>query len=76
MSSSLASGIFYPEQLDLGFKVLEPEQVIFGVGAVMRLMALIPLALVREYRSVQLRKALAYTMSRVIGWRWRNEKRS
>jgi len=76
MSSSLASGIFYPEALNLGFRILEPEQVVFGVGAVLRLMALIPLALVREYKSVPLRKALAFTMARIIGWRFRGEKRS
>ena len=76
MSSSLASGIFYPNALDLGIRILEPEQVVFGVGAILRLAALLPLALVREYRSVPLRKALAYTMARVIGWRWRGEKRS
>lgn len=76
MSSSLASGIFYPDSLNIGIRILEPEQVIFGVGAVMRLAALIPLALVREYRSVPLRKALAYTMARLIGWRVRGEKRN
>lgn len=76
MSSSLASGIFYPSAMNIGIRVLEPEQVVFGVGAIMRLGALIPLAFVREYRSVPLRKALAFTMARVIGWRFRGEKRS
>jgi len=76
MSSSLASGIFYPEALSLGKIDLVPEQVIFGLGAVMRWLAIIPLILVREYRSVPLRKALAYTMGRLIGWRPRMGKRS
>ena len=75
MSSSLASGIFYPESLNVGWRILEPEQVVFGVGAVLRLLALIPLALVREYRSVPLRKALAYSMARLIGWRFKGGKR-
>ncbi|MCB5253587.1 MAG: MFS transporter [Candidatus Cloacimonadaceae bacterium] len=75
MSSTLASGIFYPDSLNLGFRVLDPEQVVFGVGALARWAALIPLALVREYRSVPLREALAYTMSRIIGWRLRVGKR-
>jgi MFS family permease len=75
MSATLASGIFYPEKLDIGFRVLDPEQVVFGVGAIMRWMAIIPLMLVREYRSVPLRKALAFTFSRLIGWRFRVGKR-
>nr|MDK2850141.1 hypothetical protein [Candidatus Cloacimonadota bacterium] len=76
MSSSLASGIFYPASMDLGSLHLAPEQVIFGIGAVMRWLGIIPLGLVREYRSVPLRKALAYSMSRIIGWRPRMGKRS
>lgn len=75
MSSTLASGIFYPESLDLGFRTLDPEQVVFGVGAIMRWLAIIPLFLVREYRSVPLRKALAFTLSRLVGWRFRMGKR-
>ncbi|MDD2597578.1 MAG: hypothetical protein PHY98_07750, partial [Candidatus Cloacimonetes bacterium] len=61
--------------LNVGWRILEPEQVVFGVGAVLRLLALIPLALVREYRSVPLRKALAYSMARLIGWRFKGGKR-
>ncbi|MDD4687594.1 MAG: MFS transporter [Candidatus Cloacimonetes bacterium] len=75
MSSTLASGIFYPNSLNLGFRVLAPEQVVFGIGAIMRWMAIVPLILVREYRSVPLRKALAFTFSRIIGWRFRAGKR-
>lgn len=75
MTSSLASGIFYPETLNLGFKVLEPEQVMFGIGGIARWFAIIPLALVREQRSVPLRKAIAFTMARIFGWRFRSEKR-
>jgi MFS family permease len=75
MSSTLASGLLYPEALCLGTHVLDPEQVVFGIGAIMRWMAIVPLMLVREYRSVPLRKALAYTFSRIIGWRFRVGKR-
>jgi MFS family permease len=75
MCSSLASGLFYPGALDAGFKVLEPEQVMFGIGGVVRWLALIPLALVQERRSVPLRQAIAFTMARVFSWRFRGEKR-
>jgi len=68
MLSSLASGIFFPGSLDVGFRVLEPEQVIFGIGGVMRWLAILPLALVREHHSVPLRKALVYTMQRIFPW--------
>ncbi len=75
MSSTLASGIFYPDSLDLGFRTLDPEQVIFGIGAILRWLAIIPLMLVREFRSVPLRKAMAFTLSRLVGWRFRMGKR-
>ncbi|MCK9556416.1 MAG: MFS transporter [Candidatus Cloacimonetes bacterium] len=75
MSSTLASGVFYPNSLDLGFRTLDPEQVVFGVGALLRWAAIIPLMLVREHRSVPLREALAFTFSRLIGWRLRVGKR-
>ncbi|MDP8221517.1 MAG: MFS transporter [Candidatus Stygibacter frigidus] len=75
MTSSLASGVFYPGALDLGFKVLEPEQVMFGIGGIARWLTIIPLALVHEPRSIPLRKALAFTMARIYSWRFRSEKR-
>lgn len=74
MITTLASGVFYPGSLDIGIRVLEPEQVIFGIGGLMRWLAIFPLALVREYRSVPLRKALAYTLQRIFSWRLRPEK--
>jgi MFS family permease len=76
MSASLASGIFYPESLNIGCRVLEPEQVMFGIGGIVRWLALIPLALVQENRSVPLRKALAYTLSRYYNWRLKGFKRN
>ncbi len=48
MGSSLASGIFFPKSLNLGFKSFEPEQLIFAIGGVMRLLTLVPLAFVKE----------------------------
>ena len=75
MTSCLASGIFYPGTLDVGFKVLQSEQVMFGIGGMARWFALIPLAHVQERRSVPLRKAIAFTMTRIFSWRFRSEKR-
>jgi MFS family permease len=70
MLSTLASGIFYPGTLDVGFRVLEPEQVIFGIGGFTRWLSFIPLLFVVEKRSVPLSKALAtsilYVKQRVI----------
>lgn len=61
MASTLLSGVFYPSPLSIGTHVLEPEQVIFGVGGVLRWMAIIPLAFVVEKRTVPLGKALSGT---------------
>lgn len=70
MLSTLASGVFYPSSLDLGFGLLEPEQVTFGIGGIMRWLSFIPLFFVVERRSTPLRKALAasllYVKQRVI----------
>ena len=69
MVSSLASGIFFPASLRLGTVVLAPEQVIFGVGGVMRWLSIIPLAFVVERKGVPLRRALsaslAYALQRI-----------
>jgi MFS family permease len=59
MISTLASGIFYPGTLDIGIRILEPEQVIFAIGGVMRWLSLIPLLFVVESRGTPLRKALS-----------------
>ena len=58
MFSTLACGIFYPSSLTIGKKILEPEQVIFGVGGIMRWLSFIPLFFVVEKRTVPLPKAL------------------
>lgn len=62
MLSTLASGIFYPASLNLGYLVLEPEQVTFGLGGIMRWLSFIPLLFVVERRSIPLRKALASSL--------------
>ncbi|MDD4310697.1 MAG: MFS transporter [Candidatus Cloacimonetes bacterium] len=62
MLSTLASGIFYPEALDLGFRVLEPEQVTFGIGGIMRWLSFIPLLFVVEKKGTPLRKALTASL--------------
>lgn len=67
MISTLASGIFYPDKMDIGFKILEPEQVIFGIGGIMRWIAIIPLFFVVEKRGTPLRKALAASVLYVVG---------
>lgn len=66
MTSTLLSGVFYPSPLAIGSKILEPEQVVFGVGGVLRWMAIIPLAFVVEKRTVPLGKALSGTFRSVL----------
>jgi len=62
MLSTLASGIFYPDVMDVGFRIIEPEQVVFGIGGLMRWLALIPLALVVEKKGTPLRQALSTSL--------------
>ena len=62
MISTLLSGVFFPPKLDIGFRVLEPEQVVFGVGGVLRWLAIIPLLGVVEKHTVPLRQALSGTL--------------
>ncbi len=66
MLSTLASGIFYPGTLDVGFRVLEPEQVIFGIGGFMRWLSFIPLLFVVEKRGISLRKAFSVSLLYVL----------
>ena len=58
MVSTLACGIFFPSALTIGKRVLEPEQVIFGVGGILRWLSFIPLFFVVEKQDVPLAKAL------------------
>lgn len=48
MVSTLLTGVFFPSQLELGARVLEPEQVVFGIGGILRWLSFIPLLAVRE----------------------------
>lgn len=50
MASTLLTGVFFPQALQLGMRVLEPEQVIFGVGGILRWLSVIPLLAVKEKR--------------------------
>lgn len=66
MSSTLLSGLLFPKALELGSLHLEPEQVIFGIGGVLRWFTIIPLLLVVESRSVPLRQAMSGVRQAVL----------
>ncbi|MDZ4182202.1 MAG: MFS transporter [Candidatus Cloacimonadaceae bacterium] len=59
MTSTLLSGIFYPSALNIGIRILEPEQVVFGIGGILRWLTIIPLMAVQEKRAVPLYRALS-----------------
>lgn len=48
MVSTLLTGVFFPAQLLVGARVLEPEQVVFGLGGILRWLSIIPLLAVRD----------------------------
>jgi len=50
----------------VGFRVLEPEQVIFGIGGFMRWLSFIPLLFVVEKRGISLRKAFSVSLLYVL----------
>jgi len=50
MASTLLTGAFFPGALRIGARLLEPEQVIFGVGGILRWLSLVPLLAVKEKR--------------------------
>lgn len=66
MASTLVSGLLFPGDLHLGSLHLEPEQVIFGIGGVLRWFTIIPLLLVVESRSVPLRQAMSDVRQAVL----------
>lgn len=73
MISTLLSGVFFPGTLDIGIRVLEPEQVVFGVGGILRWLAIIPLIGVIEHRTVPLHTALKGTLRsawEAVGSHW------
>ncbi len=58
MSSTLLSGLFFPSRLAVGTLLLEPEQVVFGVGGVLRWLSIIPLLAVRDRHQPRTRPSL------------------
>lgn len=59
MSSTLLSGIFFPAPLLVAGKHLQSEQVIFGIGGILRWLTLIPLIFVVEKTHLPLRRVLS-----------------
>ncbi len=58
MLTTLLSGVLYPHAVTIRGLYLEPEQIVFGVGGLLRWSAIIPLMMVGEANAVPLRKAL------------------
>jgi len=65
MFTTLLSGILYPTSINIMGRHLEPEQIIFGIGAIIRWTAIIPLLFVHEARSVPLRQIFVNTLGSV-----------
>jgi hypothetical protein len=55
MVTTLLSGFLFPKSITVLGHFLEPEQVIFGIGGVLRWTTLIPLAFVAEAKAKSLR---------------------
>lgn len=55
MFTTLLSGVLFPKALPIFGHVLEPEQVIFGIGGLLRWTTLIPLSFVVESKAKSLR---------------------
>ncbi|MDP2173279.1 MAG: MFS transporter [Candidatus Cloacimonadaceae bacterium] len=74
MTSTLLSGVFYPSSLNIGIRILEPEQVVFGIGGILRWLTIIPLMAVQEKRAVPLYRALSQVfryMSEMVAYRFK-----
>jgi MFS family permease len=71
MCSTLLSGVFFPVSWDIRKLHLESEQVLFGIGGVMRWTALIPLAFIREKRSRSLRQLSQLVLNNLSNWKSR-----
>lgn len=65
MATTLLSGLLYPSELLLGGLKLEPEQVIFGIGGILRWTALIPLFFVHEPGSTPLGRVFVNLLDHV-----------
>ncbi|MBN2829072.1 MAG: MFS transporter [Candidatus Cloacimonetes bacterium] len=69
MFTTLLTGILFPKSITIGGLFLEPEQVIFGIGGVLRWTTLIPLAFVVEAKSKSLKSVgmnLRDTLTRLL----------
>ena len=60
MTTMLISGIFLPQNIEIGSILLEPEQVLFGLSGIARWSAQIPLSLVREPKSGSVSEAIIF----------------
>lgn len=68
MLTLLASGAFLPPKVALPGLRLEPEQVLFGLGGLMRWSAQIPLSWVRETAGASVRAAMGEAKQAVDVW--------
>ncbi|MDD3633346.1 MAG: MFS transporter [Candidatus Cloacimonetes bacterium] len=48
MCSTLLTGVFFPKPKQLAHRLLEPEQVVFGIGGILRWLSIIPLLFIKE----------------------------
>lgn len=71
MFSTLMSGLFFPSSWHIWKLHLEPEQVLFGIGGLIRWTALLPLALIKEKRYRPLKQISRYLMNNIINWKSR-----
>lgn len=62
MISTLLSGVFFPKSNSLFGWILEPEQIVFAIGAVARWSAIIPLIFIQEKTSRNLRVVWSHFM--------------
>jgi len=58
LSTILLSGILFPPALTVGTRYLYPEQVLFGLTALLRLSSEIPLYFVHEPKAIPLRRTM------------------
>lgn len=65
MTTMLLSGLLLPRHLEIGRISLEPEQVLFGLTAIARWSAQIPLSMVRETKSRPVGEAIAFFLREI-----------
>ena len=74
MLTTMLSGVLYPAKLDYGIINLEPEQIIFGIGGLMRWTAIIPLIFIQETKSGSIRHVLLSFKENIILWLKQNKQ--